>query len=500
MAISNDGARLVGSVTRPDAEGKKLVSALYEFDLKDGHTPRRLTRSAPGESGAAFAPDGSLLFISKRPDPDAKPDDSRGEASALWILPVGGGESRLVAGPPGGVEEVAVASETGAIAFAAGTHPDTKNWEEDAEREKARKDAAVGAQLFEEYPIRFWDHYLGPRERHLQIIPGTDGEESVDSGKDLIPTPGRSLDLAGFDLTPDGSTLVTGHWSDTDDLLARNLNLIAVDANSGKQRVLADDDAWYWSPACSPDNRYAVAVREGKSTPEEMSDNTLYLFDLATGESRDLLEGFDRWPQGPVWSHDSRQIFFTADDDGHIPVFRVGVASGEVTRLTVNGAFSDLCPASDGKVLYALRSGIAQPPHPVAVDLGDPGSEPRRLGNFPELENLEFSSHTERVSVEAQDGTRLPSWIVLPPDSSAESPAPLAVFVHGGPVSSWNTWHVRWNPHVFVEDGWAVLLPDPAAQPRLWHRGVAARLGALGGRRLRRPYAHGGWRGESRGH
>src|ERR671921_3032981 len=103
LALSNDGAWLVASVTRPDAEGKKLVSALYEFDVEGERFPRRLTRSAPGESGAAFTPDGSILFASKRPDPDAKPDDGRGEATALWVLPGSGGDSRLLARPPRGV-------------------------------------------------------------------------------------------------------------------------------------------------------------------------------------------------------------------------------------------------------------------------------------------------------------------------------------------------------------------------------------------------------------
>jgi len=459
LALSNDGARLVASVTRPNKEGKKLVCALYEFDADGGNAPRRLTRSAPGESDAAFAPDGSLLFTSKRPDPEAKPDDPRGEATALWVLPDRGGESRLVAGPPGGVESVAVARETGAVVFAVGTHPGTKNWEEDAGREKARKDAEVSAQLFEEYPIRFWDHYLGPRERHLQLIPNPEGENRADSGKDLIRTPGRSLEFAGFDITPDGSTVVTGRWSDTEDVLERDLNLVAVDVDSGKQRTLAGDKAWYQSPACSPDGGYAVAVREGKSTPEDMADNTLYLFDLTTGENRDLLEGFDRWPHGAIFSRDSETVFFTADDDGHIPVFRVEVASGKVTRLTGEGAFSDLCPAPDRRTLYALRSGISEPPHPVAIDTSEPGSVPRRLGTFPELD---LPSRKERISAIAQDGTRISSWLVLPQDASPENPAPLAVFIHGGPVSSWNTWHWRWNPHVLVEDGWAVLLPDPA--------------------------------------
>ena len=55
-------------------------------------------------------------------------------------------------------------------AFAAALHPRAGDLEADAEREKARKDAGVEALLFERYPIRHWDHYLGPRERHLLAV------------------------------------------------------------------------------------------------------------------------------------------------------------------------------------------------------------------------------------------------------------------------------------------------------------------------------------------
>jgi dipeptidyl aminopeptidase/acylaminoacyl peptidase len=34
--------------------------------------------------------------------------------------------------------------------------------------------------------------------------------------------------------------------------------------------------------------------------------------------------------------------------------------------------------------------------------------------------------------------------------------------VHGGPVSSWNSWSWRWNPWLLAARGYAVLLPDPA--------------------------------------
>jgi hypothetical protein len=36
------------------------------------------------------------------------------------------------------------------------------------------------------------------------------------------------------------------------------------------------------------------------------------------------------------------------------------------------------------------------------------------------------------------------------------------LWVHGGPLSSWNTWSWRWGPWLLVAQGYAVLLPDPA--------------------------------------
>ena len=461
LTLSPDGSRLVVSAARPDKKGKRFVSALYELDPQGGSAPRRLTRSAPGESGAAFAPDGSIMFTSARPDPEAGDEDPRGEKPALWRLPSGGGEAYLLAGPPGGVEAVAVAREAGSIVFAADSHPNTDGWEEDAEREKARKDAGVGAQLFTEYPIRFWDHYLGPRERHLHLARLPGGDAPARGGKDLIPTPARSLDQTDFDITPDGTTVVGTRWREDEGLHEKFQELVAIDAASGKVRVLAGDEASYSDPACSPDGRRVVAVRWGLSTPEAPADETLWVVDLETGEGRDLLEGFDRWPEGPVWAHDAGAVFFTADDDGSVPVFRADL-DGTVTRLTGDGAYSDPCPSPEGRFLYALHSAISEPLHPVVIDLAATDARPRRLQSFEELDGLKLEARLERVTATAEDGTPVRSWLLLPPATSAENPAPLATFIHGGPLNSWNTWHWRWNPHVFVEDGWAVLLPDPA--------------------------------------
>lgn len=463
LALSPDGSRLVVCAALPGSGGKKYVGALHELDPAGGAAPRRLTRSASGESGAAFAPDGSLLFVSARPDPEGDDDKDREDKPAVWLLPAGGGEAQVLSRPPGGVEALAVSRKDGAFVFAAASHPDTAGWEQDAAREKAREKAGVGAQLFTGYPIRQWDHYLGPRERHLYLAPQPEAGHPAGEVKDLIPAPGRSLDGAAFDLTPDARTIVTSRWKEAEDPRERAQELVAIDAASGKERLLAGgDDAWYGSPACSPDGRLVAAVRRGIPTPEAVADTTLWLVDLQSGEGRDLLENFDLWPQNPVWDNGSGAVFFTADEDGRTPVFRVDVGTGAVARLSREGSFDSLCPSPDGRTVYALRSTVTEPPHPVALDAVAGDAEPRRVRAFAEIDDLSLPARVERVSARGADGASVRSWLLLPPGASVENPAPLAVSIHGGPVNSWSGWHWRWNPNVLVDDGWAVLLPDPA--------------------------------------
>ena len=69
LVLAPDGGRLVTSVASPGPDGKRFTSALWELDPAGQAPPRRLTRSAPGEAGAAFLPDGSVLFTSARDDP-----------------------------------------------------------------------------------------------------------------------------------------------------------------------------------------------------------------------------------------------------------------------------------------------------------------------------------------------------------------------------------------------------------------------------------------------
>jgi len=133
-----------------------------------------------------------------------------------------------------------------------------------------------------------------------------------------------------------------------------------------------------------------------------------------------------------------------------------------VTRLASEGACSDLCPSPDGISLFALRSSQASPPRIVRLDAHAIDQAPAELVNSIDEGGIVAPGVVERLTARAADGTTVGSWLIRPADASAEAPAPLVVFVHGGPLGSWNTWHWRWNAHILVARGYAVLGPDPA--------------------------------------
>ncbi len=462
LRLSPDGRRLVVGVGRVAPDGKKMTSSIWEVDPGDAQPARRLTRSVEGEgAGTAFLADGTLLFESARPDPDAKPDPDT-KVNALWALPADGGEARLLAAPAGGVCGIAVARDALALVFGAQVQRGARDFDADAERTKARKEAGVSAMLFDDYPIRHWDHYLGPRVRRLfaATVPG--GDAQLDAPRDLEPeVTGFTFDESDADISPDG-TFVVAVRRTPNGMPETFDDLVRYDIATGSASVLTPRNASYGSPAISPDGRLVAALRFSWATPRDPEQVALVLIDLETGAIRTLADEIDRWPESPRWGPDASTIYFTADDAGHHAAYRVDLPDARTTRLTATGSIADLCPTPDGTAIFALMATVASPPCVVRFDAATADQVPQPLANGISEAGISAPGIVERISATADDGTALGAWLVRPAGSAPGAPAPLVVFVHGGPLGSWNGWHWRWNPHILAERGYAVLLPDPA--------------------------------------
>ena len=361
LLLSPDGTRLVTPVSHLAPDAARFVSSLWELPADGSAPPRRLTYSERGEANPAFLPDGSLVFTSARPDPTVKDDEAEGR---VWRLPTDGGEARSLVAVPGGVDALVSARSAPVVALRVGLFSDSQGLKPDTEKAKRRKESGTSAILLDGYPVRYWDHELGPRHaRLLRLTDGADADSEVEP-EDLTSDRGIALSEADFSLSADGQTMVSTCWRSTGNGFVET-DLVVID--SGGVRALATD-ADYSAPAISPDGRWVAAIRERRGTPEVAVDVALWLIDLRTGEGRDLTPDLDLWPMGPVWAHDGSAVYFSADQRGRRPIFRVQLETGEVARLTSDGAFGSICPSPDGRTLFALRSSYSSPPEVVRVD------------------------------------------------------------------------------------------------------------------------------------
>ncbi|MEI3847829.1 MULTISPECIES: S9 family peptidase [unclassified Microbacterium] len=493
IALSPDGATAVLTVAALKKDGTGYERALWAVPATGGGTPRRLTRSAKGEAGAAFTASGDILFVSARPDSEGDADDESGQ---LWLLPAAGGEARPVTRLAGGVDGIAATAEASdVVVLSASLLPGGDTLESEAALRARRKEKKVSAILHDAYPVRFWDHDLGPAEPHLLAVDtdaledtiaaavaesAAEEEEQADAAagdgaaasassagtpypatlprpRDLTPRPGRSADHAEAALTPDGATLIVS-LEHREQRAGRRV-IVAIDTATGERRTLFDEiGVDYEMPAVSHDGNRIAYLRTVKSMPDAPTDYEVWTAGIDGAGARRVVADWDRWASSLAFDAGDAALIATADDDGRGPVWRLPLDGGSAQKLTADDfAYSNV--AVDGRTgdLVALRSSWVVPPHPVRIardgdvtPLATPAAAPVAPGSITEVETT------------AEDGARVRGWLLLPDGASADAPAPLLLWIHGGPLNSWNAWSWRWAPLLAVARGYAVLLPDPA--------------------------------------
>ena len=289
----------------------------------------------------------------------------------------------------------------------------------------------------------------------------------------VVPADGgaaRQLTQGAFDhdgvaWTADGAEiLVSANRHENADLAPADSEVYAVDVASGSIRALTRRFGPDAEPAASPDGKY-VAYTGFDDAFQGYQRARLYVMRRDNGEIRELAASLDRDVQRPVWSRDSRRIYFQYDDQGTTRVAESDL-SGRVTSLIDDlggegwsrpyggGSFS---VARDGTIAYSANDAL-DPAQVAVVD----GGKPRRLTRL----NAELFAARELGRVEEiwsttpADGRRVQSWLIRPPGYDPAKKYPLILEIHGGPFANYGPRFAA-ELQLYAAAGYNVLFSNP---------------------------------------
>ncbi len=480
LALSPDGTWLLAGIQTLSSDQTSWRTALWRIPV-DGSGARRLTRGEEGEQAACLLPDGSVVFTARRPVPAQEGGDEKDVA--LWCLPSEGGEALVLTRRRGGWGTLQAARTASRLVSAVGLRAGLESLADDTALQAEREKKKVRAILHEGAGVRYWDEDLPSSTIRFVTLDVTRSEDEeggapcIDPEAIRLATRDRGREVReSFVLSSDGSFALVDierHRAHAD----RTSHVARVDLGSGTFADVARDDRdEYRVGALSPDDRWLACHRSIPSTTTEAPHVVLHLVDLRTGGGRDVAADWPCWAEVVAFSPDASTLYVAGDLDGDLPIFGIDLATDEVRRITDHGVFSQMHLSSDGKTLYALHSAIDIPGEVVRIDVATgevtPLASPLRYPDLP--------GRLERVETTASDGTRIPAWLCLPESASVTQPVPLALWIHGGPLNSWNAWSWRWCPWLMVSQGHAVLLPDPALSTGYGHAAIQRGWGRWG--------------------
>src|SRR6204780_656827 len=198
----------------------------------------------------------------------------------------------------------------------------------------------VKAQIFTHLLYRHWNSYKEGKRSHIFVIEAPPTVEPTAYAGRIVIRP-RDLtsgdhdapvfSLGGQDnyaFSPDGQEICYTSNHDKNKAASTNNDLWIVPVNGGPagssqaKDITADNPASDSTPLYSPDGRY-IAYRAQQRPGYESDRFRLMLYDRKTGQKKNLTEDFDRWTGTFAWSPNSESIYFSAENNGSAPIYRM---------------------------------------------------------------------------------------------------------------------------------------------------------------------------------
>ena len=469
--VSPDGKYILYGVSYTSVEDNRSVRNLFICNL-DGSDNHQITTSGKSISNARWSNDGkSIAFLC---------------GGQIWTADVRNGSLknfRQISDVPGGIGEFKLSPDQNKVMYISYIKSAVKSPTDCySDLDKAT------AYTTDDLMYRHWDHTV-MEIPHTFVADINLNEGTCGAGKDILE---GEAELYELPTEPFGG-LEQLSWSPDSRFIAyscrkltgkkyafsTNTEIYLYNIYNGKTETIEMGGGYDTDPVWSPDGTKLCWIsmeRDGY----EADKQRLIVAELSelnsdmpkVGEIQDITVDFKYNVSSPVWSADSKSIWFASLAEGLQGMFRAyeEVESWEIERITGEDKWYDFGSPfhiAEGKngsqTLYTTWCSMDFPTELVAVTTGkDKETSYRQITDENGHILNQIAPHeTEARYVKTVDGKDMLTWVLYPPQFDASKEYPSILICLGGPQGTLSQgWSYRWNYRLMASQGYVVVLPN----------------------------------------
>lgn len=319
LSLSEDGENVLFSIGSSKLKKGKRYSDIFSLNIKSLKT-KRLTFNEKSDFHPFFSPDSKYIyFISTRKD-----------GTQLWRMAVDGGEAEKVTSFSSGISSPFLSKDGKTLYFSSSVFPEC-GADSDCNKKMSKEllEGSTQGHLGKELLFRHWTSYRDWQYSHIFKMDIDTGKfNALTEGKSDYPSYGGS-----FVLSPDGKEICTTVNFDKDLEMSTNTDLFTINLISNKRKnITKNNPAFDGSPEYSPNGKY-IAYRFQKIPNYESDRFKLSVYDIKKDNFKVLTVSIDNWVTSFKWSKNSKYIYFTIQEKGNIPIYRVNVKTGKIKKI-----------------------------------------------------------------------------------------------------------------------------------------------------------------------
>ncbi len=445
--ISPDGSWVAYVVTRYSPADDSRNSDIYLIST-DGRQRKQLTTHPKADVHPRWAPDGQQLgFISAR----------NGQAQ-VYVIDMAGGEARVACAVPTGVESFEWSPTGRYLAVETVMYPEAQTPAQSVEMAPIRggKATATG-RLIDGLLFRHWNAWREGKKNRVVVMP-KDGTEEISVTPAAADCPPISLGSKhDYVWSPDGTQLCFVQNTDPVVAISTNNDLWLVQRDGSELKPITTHPGNDNGPRFSPDGKY-IAYLSMPRAGFEADQQNLMVYELASGQVRNLTAGLDRFVTDFAWSPGGERLYFYVPHHGRHRLYEVPLAGG-APKLLLQGHYISAMQVSPNERFLVLQLQAShQPDELYRLDLHSRKLTQLTFANRQVLRQIDLKP-LEEYWFTGANGDSVHLLMVKPPQFDPAQKYPLICLIHGGPQGAWSdNFHYRWNSQMFAAPGYVVIM------------------------------------------